>query len=456
VSGVPATPARAAKTRSLATHELHGSLTDPALDSMSLLNEIIARFPDAVSFAPGWPQDDAFAVGDVDRYLRHYTDYLTAQRGMSADEVRRQIFQYGPSSGIICELIARFLAKMEGITVDPRAIVMTTGCQEAMVVTVRALCGQPDDVLLVQSPCYFGIVGAAKVLGVAVEPVPEGPDGLEARTVAEVSRRVRASGRRPRALYVIPDFANPSGITLSEDTRDRLRESAVAEDLLILEDSPYGLFTRFDRRLPALKSRDTTSSVIYLGSFAKSCFPGARVGYIVADQPVSTGGKPAGLLAGQLTKIKSVITVNTSALGQAVIGGMLLAHDFDLIDANAQTISSARLRMNTLLAELQRHFGPLRDRYPELSWAEPDGGFFVALRLPFAVDLAALEESAARFGVLWTPMSLFYDRGGSHELRLAASYATPAQIISGVERLAKFVTERLTNMPVVSQSNERD
>lgn len=414
--------------------------TDPVLDAMSLLNEIAARFPDAVSLAPGWPPDDQFAIGDVDRYLRRYADYLSAERGMSADAVRRQVFQYGPSAGTIRELVVRFLARAEGIEADPRAVVMTTGCQEAMVVVLRALCAGPSDVLLVPSPCYFGVVGAAKILGIPVHPVPERASGLEPDDVVDAVRELRAAGRRPRALYVVPDFANPSGHTLTRATRDRLRGVAAEQGLLILEDSPYRFFSRFDRRLPTLKSSDVDRSVVFLGSFSKICFPGARVGFVVADQEAG----PAGLLAEQLTRIKSMVTVNTSPLAQAVVGGMLLADDFALLEANAARIATVNRRMETLLGELHRHFGPLRARHPELDWTEPDGGFFVALRLPFVADLAALEDSAARFGVLWTPMSLFYQGGGERQIRLAASYATPEEIARGVRRLAGFVVDRLS------------
>lgn len=423
--------------------DLHACVQDPALHSMSLLNEIAGRYPGAVSFAPGWPPDDALTVDDVDRYLRHYVGYLVSQRGMQPSEIRRQIYQYGPTAGIICELVARYLAVVECIDVEPRDILITTGCQEAMVVVLRALFSRPEDVLLVQSPCYFGVAGAAKILGIAMEPVPEGQDGLEPAALAEVAARLTTAGRRPRALYLVPDFANPSGATLSQRAREGLRSVAADLGLLILEDNPYGFYTRSGPRMPAIKAGDATRSVIYLGSFAKTCFPGARIGYIVADQPVSAGGRPAGRLADELTKVKSVITINTSAVSQAVVGGMLVAHDFELPRANAAQIEAARLRLNTLLAELGTHLGPLASRNPELSWNNPAGGFFVVLRLPFDVDIAALEESAARFGVLWTPMSLFYAGGGERHMRLAASYATPEQITVGVQRLAKFIAERL-------------
>ena len=109
--------------------------------------------------------------------------------------------QYGRTNGQIGDLIARMLAIDEGIQVPAEAIMVTAGCQEAMIIALRGLCAGPDDVVLAAEPCYVGFTGAARVLGIEVVPVPESADGLDPETVAEVARAVRASGRRPaRAL----------------------------------------------------------------------------------------------------------------------------------------------------------------------------------------------------------------------------------------------------------------
>lgn len=439
---MPATETTAGTT--LTGEDLHVSLVDPVLDAMSLLNEIAARYPDAVSFAPGWPPEESFQTGDIERYLRAYEDHLVRHDGRSADSVRHELFQYGRSSGTIQELVARHLVEDEDIAVDPRAILMTVGVQEAMVVVLRGLCARPEDVLLVQSPCFFGVTGAARILGIQVEPVPDGPAGLAPERVAEVSRRVRASGRRPRAFYTIPNFANPSGHTLTDEVRRELLDVAAAEDLIVVEDNPYGMYSRLGVRVPTLKSQDPRARVVYLGSFAKVCAPGVRVGYVVADQVVLRDGYPSTYLAEHLTKIKSMITINTSPISQAIVGGMLVANDFSLRRANAGRIAMCTHRMDALLAQMSEHLGPLRARWPVISWNEPDGGFFVVLRLPFQADVAALEECASRFGVLWTPMSLFYQGGGEREIRLSASYADPDRIAAGASRLAGFVEDRLT------------
>src|SRR5205814_6339244 len=139
-----------------------------------------------------------------------------------ADQVRDMLFQYGPTAGRIQDLIAAALRADENIDVPPESIVVTVGCQEAMLLALRALVAGPGDVLLVSSPCYVGITGAARLLDIAVEPVPEGPAGVCAEAVRAAARRVRAGGRRPRLFYVVPDFANPSGTSMPLAAREQL------------------------------------------------------------------------------------------------------------------------------------------------------------------------------------------------------------------------------------------
>jgi (S)-3,5-dihydroxyphenylglycine transaminase len=232
----------AVATADLALADLHGSLSDPLLETMNFLNEVTLRYPDAISFAPGRPQEERFDASLVADYLTTYTDFLHRDRGMTPEQVSRTLFQYGRTNGQIHDLIAETVANDEGVRVPPESFVVTVGCQEGMLLALRALIRGPDDVLLVASPCYVGIAGAARLLDVTVEPVPEGPAGLEPARVREACARVRARGQRPRALYVVPDFANPSGVSMTVASRHQLLTVAAEESLLILEDNPYGFF----------------------------------------------------------------------------------------------------------------------------------------------------------------------------------------------------------------------
>ncbi|MFJ9518073.1 PLP-dependent aminotransferase family protein [Kitasatospora sp. NPDC101801] len=419
----------------LSLGELHGSLSDPLLDAMTFLNEVTERYPDALSFAPGRPHEGFFETDRVSEYLDAYLDHLRG-RGLTEQQVRTALFQYGPTKGIIADLIARTLANDEGLTVDPASVVVTVGAQEGMLLVLRALCAGPEDVLLVSSPCYVGVTGAARLLDIATVPVPEGD--LAALTAA--AQRLRGEGRRPRALYVVPDFANPSGTSMSVEDRARLLDTAAEEGLLVIEDNPYGFFAREPGERPTLKALDRHRQVVYLGSFAKTCFPGARLGYVVADQEVRAPDGRTSLLADQLAKLKSMTTVNTPALSQAVIGGMLLGNDCRLRDANVPARAHYAANLTVLLRELERHFPAAERARLGLSWNEPEGGFFAVLDVPFTADEAAMERCARDHGVLWTPMAPFYPAGGGERrLRLSISALSERQIEAGVARLADFV-----------------
>ncbi|MFG1815569.1 PLP-dependent aminotransferase family protein [Kribbella sp. NPDC049174] len=413
--------------------ELHGSLTDRALNSMNFLNEVSHHYPDAISLAAGRPTEEFFDLADLHTYLDLFADHLRTQ-GYDEPAVRRTIFQYGRTKGIVHDLVARNLAVDEDIHVDPEAIVITVGCQEAMVLTLRALRAGATDVLLAISPTYVGITGAARLLDFPVVPVAEDVD------LATVVKATRADGLRPRACYVMPDFANPSGLSLDLESRRRLLEVAAEQDLLLIEDNPYGLFPAEGvDRVPTLKALDTDRRVVYLGSFAKTGLPGARVGYVVADQTVEAPDGSFGVLADELSKIKSMVTVNTSPVAQAVIGGKLLANDFSLVAAN-------RREREIYAANLRAITDGLAARFPhgEVSWTIPSGGFFVVVTVPFPVDDVLLETSAHEYGVLWTPMSHFYDAGPPiHALRLSCSAVTTAQIDAALNRLAALIADQL-------------
>src|ERR1700691_4893355 len=408
----------------LVREALHTSVPDPVSASMNFLNEVAGRFPAAISLAAGRPFDEFYAVEDVERYLAAYVGYLRAQ-GMGEARVRQAILQYGRTNGQLGAMIAQMLEIDEDIRVPAESIMVTSGCQEAMIIALRGLCAGPGDVVLAAEPCYVGFTGAARVLGVTVVPVPETASGLRPEAVARVAREVRAGGRRPRALYVVSNFANPSGVSLSDEVRRGLLEVAADEDLLILEDDPYGLFGSDDRHRPALKSLDTDQRVIYLGSFAKSVFPGARVGFLVADQAVVSADGHRSLLADELSTVKSMVTVNTSPIAQAVIGGVLTTCGCSLRAANQQKIAFYRRNLGTLLAELERHFGG----DPTITWNSQRGGFFAVLDVPVLADEKLLELSAQDYRVLWTPMSFFYlNGGGRHAIRLSCSALAPDHI----------------------------
>jgi (S)-3,5-dihydroxyphenylglycine transaminase len=277
-----------------------------------------------------------------------------------------------------------------------------------------------------------------------VLPVASGEAGVDLDDLLDQVQGARAAGLRPRALYVMPDFANPSGVSMPEKTRRTLLALAREEDFLLLEDNPYGLF-HGGERVPTCKALDEHRRVVYLGSFAKTVLPGARVGYVVADQTVTDQDGSVGLLADELSKIKSMLTVNTPALAQAVVGGKLLEHGCSLVRANEETRTIYAANRARLVEGLAARFGA----GSPVTWNVPAGGFFVVVTVPFPVDDALLARSARDYGVLWTPMHHFYDadghgRNGLRSLRLSCSVLTPEEIDTGLDRLSRFITDEMT------------
>jgi (S)-3,5-dihydroxyphenylglycine transaminase len=277
-----------------------------------------------------------------------------------------------------------------------------------------------------------------------VLPVSGGDGGIDLDDLSATIRRARADGLRPRACYVMPDFANPSGISMDLAARRRLLALAAEQDILLLEDNPYGLFydalPAGEQRVPTLKALDGGRRVVYLGSFAKTVLPGARVGYVVADQRVRDADGTVGLLADELAKIKSMLTVNTPALAQAIVGGRLLEHDCSLVRATVREREVYARNRSRMIGGLGARLSGL-----PVTWNVPAGGFFVVVDVPFPVDDALLARSARDYGVLWTPMHHFYDAPGEvRSLRLSCSTVTEAEIDLGLDRLAALLRDVLS------------
>jgi DNA-binding transcriptional MocR family regulator len=151
-----------------------------------------------------------------------------------------------------------------------------------------------------------------------------------------------------------------------------------------------------------------------------------------------------------------MVTVNTPSLSQAVIAGILVRHDCRLRAASAETIGFYRANLQLALAALDRHLPAARRAELGISWNRPDGGFFTVLTVPFDADEAALERSAREYGVLWAPMNAFFvGGGGQRQLRISSSYLPPAELETGIERLAAFLAAAATPVRAASLRAER-
>lgn len=422
----------------LHAEDLHRSVSSRQVAALTLLNEIAAEFPGAISFAPGAPYEPFFEDIAVGPLLDTFVEARRAA-GLSEEAVRRQLFQYGPSKGIINDLVAAAL-RLDGVVdVPPDAIVMTVGCQEALFLTLRVLHPRGAS-LAVTDPSYVGVAAAADSLDIPVHPVPDDGTGPDLAVLRATSERERAAGRRLRALYVSPDFANPSGSRLTLAARQRLLATASALDLVLIEDNPYAFTAASDNRLPSLKALDREGRVVHTGTFAKVAVPGARVGYVVADQWVTSSTGPPVRLAAMIAAAKNAVTLNTSPLAQALIGGLLIRHGGSIAALGAGKAAHLSGNRAILLERLVHHFGEPDRPAAGIRWWAPEGGYFVQVELPVEADDALLRHSAQTFGVLWTPMRCFHlGPGGECRIRLSCSSLEHDEIVDGAARLADFV-----------------
>lgn len=422
---------------------LKGWLADPLLDVMNFLNEVVHRFPRAVSFAPGRPSERHF---DVERSLGAASRWVEARAlasGVPARAVWNDIGQYNKTNGVINDLIARQLAADEGISAAPESILVTTGCQEGMAILLLGLIDPAEDALLVSDPAYIGIPGLARILGLTIVPVPTGERGLDPEAVRQAVGEARALGRRPRALYDVPDFNNPLGTRMPLEARRALLDLAREEGMLIWEDNPYGMFSYDGPPLPTLKALDEHGVVIYMGSFSKTLFPGLRLGYLVTDQQVALPSGKRVPLAAELSKVKSLTTVNTSTVVQAIAGGILLESEGSLRSLVEAKLPFYRGNRDRMLGALEETLGDLDG----VRWNRPEGGFFLTLTLPFDFTDDDLTVCARDYGVIVCPMRFFaLTPGRERQVRLSFSYVTEEQIADGIGRFARFVRDRVERL----------
>jgi (S)-3,5-dihydroxyphenylglycine transaminase len=360
----------------------------------------------------------------------------------------RELGQYSPTAGTIREILAKYLECDEGFRVSGDSIVVTNGCQEAILLSLLALFDRERDVLLAQDPAYVGITGSAALAGVSIWPIPEDEE-LSTFLDFAVDQAAKRN-QRIRAIYLVPDHSNPTGSSLSESQRSALLERAYHHDVYVIEDNPYRSISFSAGKIPTLKLLDQAAGgnrVIYLGSFSKCLMPGLRIGYVVADL---LRHRPAGkteLLANELGRTKSFVSLTTSPVLQAMVAGLLIKAGFSLSASNEKRSAFYRERRDAMLDALGKAF---RREAGEgrISWSRPEGGFFVRMRVPQSFLMKDALECARNFQVIACPMDLF-SLSGSHqkEIRLSYSNTGRAAIRAGIRRLAEYLKKRMNQGP---------
>jgi (S)-3,5-dihydroxyphenylglycine transaminase len=415
------------------------ALGHPNMGVVNFLNEVGLDFPDAIPFSSGQPCEDFFRVSDWLAGVDHFCESQIGKMGRTRDEVRNRLGQYGCTNGIINDLIARHLSKDEGIEVAPDEVMVTNGCQEAMTIALLGLFKKDRDALLVLDPTYFGMTGLALMLGIEVIPVPHDQGLFSFEALEQTIGEVRNRGKMVKGLYLIPDFNNPLGTSMALADRLKLLRLCASERVLILEDNPYGMFRYEGEKIPTLMALDKDATVTYMCSFAKTLCPGLRVGFLAGKQVLTQESGATGMIK-ELSKVKSLISCNTSPILQAAAGAVLLAHDCSLQGLIRPVLEHYDRNRRCLLASLEACFGAGTSLHGRVTWNTPKGGFFLTMSLPFVFTKEHLRQCAEEYGTLVLPLSFFsIIPAPQNRIRLSFSFVTLDQIQTGLRKLADFV-----------------
>jgi DNA-binding transcriptional MocR family regulator len=364
--------------------------------------------PEVISFAGGLPAPELF---DLDGLRAAFEEALHDRRNL----------QYASTEGNPA-LRARVAERMtgRGMTTSVDDLLITTGSQQALTLVATALL-DPGAVVAVEEPTYLAALQCFQMARARIVPVAGDEDGMIPEALAEV-----IANERPALLYLVPTFANPTGRTLTLERRRAIGELAAAHSLWVVEDDPYGELRYRGEPLPALAS--VSDRVIYLGSFSKIGAPGLRLGWLRA---------PATLMP-SLVVAKQAADLHTSTIDQAAMAAYLATAD---LDAHVRGLCVAYRQRRDAMIKALPGVTP-----PGTTWSDPDGGMFVWVRLPGAVDTALLLPSALRNDVAFVPGAPFYattpDRA---TLRLSFTTNSPELITEGMSRLRSVLAADATN-----------
>lgn len=369
----------------------------------------VAARPEVVSLAGGMPNISSLPLDVVGDSIKD----LILTQGPTA-------LQYGGGQGdpVLREQICEVM-RLEGIEAHPDDVVVTVGSQQAVDLVTRVFC-DPGDVVICEAPSYVGALGVFKGYQCDIVHAEVDADGLIPSALEQAIVSTKSAGRKVKFLYTIPNFQNPTGVTMTPERRTEILEICRRHDILVLEDNPYGLLGFDDEPRPAMRAQDP--GVIYLGSFSKTFSPGLRVGWALAPSAIRE----------KLVLAQESATLCPPPFNQMAVSAYLSNHDWQ--GQIKQMREMYRERRDAMLDALEAYMPAA------CTWTKPDGGFFVWLTLPSGIDSKAMLPRAVTSRVAFVPGTGFFADGfGASSMRISYCYPTPERIREGVRRLAGVI-----------------
>ncbi len=383
----------------------------------SAIREILklTQQPDIISFAGGLPAPESFPIDDLKEIVNH----VLYEDGAAS-------LQYDATEGLM-ELRQTLVEKYrsEGVNCNVENLIVTTASQQALDLIGKTFLNKGDKVIC-GLPSYLGGLSAFMSYGAQMVGITLDEYGMRADKLEDVLKEMKQNGEKPKFIYIIPDFQNPTGITMPTWRRIEILELAHKYDVLIVEDSPYREIRFEGEHQPLMYQLDNSGQVITLGTFSKIVAPGFRIGWVLAHP----------LVLDKIVILKQSADLCTATFVQKIAAKYMQSPRFD--SNLKQTIDLYRHRRNLMLQGFKKYMPKA------VTWTEPEGGLFLFLSLPEYMDAEELFHKAVEKRVAFVIGKVFYPDGtGKNTMRLNFSFADDDRNRAGVIRLAKVIENEI-------------
>jgi 2-aminoadipate transaminase len=380
--------------------------------AVSAIREIlkVTEQPEIISFAGGMPAPELFPVAAI---AQAHADVFR-EEGPAA-------LQYSRTEGWkpLREWIASRM-RTQGIQTDASRVLITSGSQQGIDIVGKIFL-DPGDAVLVENPCYLAALQSFNGHEASFIGVDSDDQGIKVDQIEQV-----LSQSRPKLIYLVPDFQNPKGTTLSTERREQLIDISRRYRIPILEDDPYGELRYRGTRPKSLAALDEDGLVIRLSTFSKTISPGIRIGWITASEEILQ----------TLVIVKQATDLHTSTIEQRAAARLLQSFDYDAHVAHLCEVYGERC--DTMLKAIETHFPS------EASWTRPEGGLFLWVELPEAVNAEEVFKDAIRERVAFVPGTSFFANEPQHNfIRLNFSNQLPEMIEEGIKRIGSVLKRRM-------------
>ena len=386
------------------SNRISGVKASAVREILKLMND-----PEIISFGGGNPASETFPVSK----LKEISDDIF-------DKQPNSILEYGITEGnqSFKDAAIKFLSRNEKIVNDYDEVMVTSGSQQIMDFVTKCLCNE-DDLVVCENPSFLGALNSFKSNGAKLVGIEMEDDGIN----LEKLEAVLSSEKKPKLIYLIPNFQNPTGITTSLAKRKAIYDLAKKYQVAILEDNPYGDLRFKNEAIPSIKSLDDEGLVIYAASFSKIISPGMRVAIMVGHKD----------LLAKCTIAKQTSDVHTNAWAQSVMARFLQEADMDARLKQLQAVYDRKCHV--MLDEIEKHFSK------DCKWTKPDGGMFIWVTLPERIDMLEFVQKAIERKVAVVPGNAFYDDDSKpcQSFRMNFSMPSDEDIVKGVAILGELM-----------------